>query len=365
MDKLKNKYLIIGLVLLIIIGFIVFKSRNEKKDSTNKENVIKYNLKLNIDYKENLIFNKYDVTLKLGKNSELLKHGKKVDLDYQLEKGTYTIYFENEDDSSIKNEYKFSIDDDLNIGLILNSYFESLDVKQAYKYKDSDLTEDKVIVDFTSDDLEVKNYKEVVKQLENKGFTNISTEPVYDIVVGITQEESVKKVSIDGSDNFKKWSIVNKDSKVVVYYHMSSEKDPNNKEKEKKAEEKEEVAYYHSSNDIKIAQEGNKGSYAYGRFGKYYDNYIIIDFDNKVFYSFTERNDEDEGLKTSRMSGNLKTNLVVKWVFPDSSGTEKLHFKDNNPEELEYELDGGSLDWVAVDYKKTIGYMKKHTFKKY
>ena len=36
-----------------------------------------------------------------------------------------------------------------------------------------------------------------------------------------------ENVMINGSNKFKKWSIVNKDSKVVVYYHMSSEKDPN------------------------------------------------------------------------------------------------------------------------------------------
>jgi uncharacterized repeat protein (TIGR02543 family) len=94
--------------------------------------------------------------------------------------------------------------------------------------------------DFTSDELgtnEVKvknsestfvgtNYEDVVEKLQGWGFTNIETEPVYDIIWGITPEGSTKSVSIDGSSDYKYGDIYDKDVLIIVTYSLRASDDP-------------------------------------------------------------------------------------------------------------------------------------------
>ena len=206
-------------------------------------------------------------------------------------------------------------------------------------------------------------------------FTNIKTKPVYDIQLGITSEKSIKKVNIDGSNKYKKGDIVLKDVKVVVYYHMSADKDPN-KDKTTTSDSSntnnssttttQKTAYYHSSNDINTASQGTSGVYAYVKKGKEMDSYIIIDLDEKAVYNFQERNNDNTGLKTNNISGDLKNDLSVTWIFPDSSGTEHMHFNRSNPETLEFiDNDGFKYYWEAANYSKAIEYKNKKQFTTY
>lgn len=65
-----------------------------------------------------------------------------------------------------------------------------------------------------------QNYLDVVDKLRKKGFTDICTEPVEDLITGfLTSENSVKEVSIDGKTNFKRSDYFPKDAKIIVRYH--------------------------------------------------------------------------------------------------------------------------------------------------
>lgn len=84
------------------------------------------------------------------------------------------------------------------------------------------------------------NYQDVQKDLEDAGFTNISTNVLYDIFWGITEEGDVESVSIDGHSDFKKGEIFSQEAPIVITYHMKESDDPD-KSAETIVEESEKV----------------------------------------------------------------------------------------------------------------------------
>lgn len=75
---------------------------------------------------------------------------------------------------------------------------------------------------------EDKDYQDVKAALEQLGFTNIKTEPVYDIVWGITKSGSVKSVSIGGNSSFMTGTVFPNNAEVIITYHLSIDDDPSN-----------------------------------------------------------------------------------------------------------------------------------------
>lgn len=72
----------------------------------------------------------------------------------------------------------------------------------------------------SQNDLENDNYSEVKTQLETRGFTNIKTEAVEDLLTGWwTSEGAVEKVSIGGDIVFSEDSIYSSDVEIIIYYH--------------------------------------------------------------------------------------------------------------------------------------------------
>ena len=71
-----------------------------------------------------------------------------------------------------------------------------------------------------------KNYEEVVEMLQDWGFINIETVPVYDIIWDITEPGSTKDVTINGSDKFINGDVFDKDVLVIVTYSMRDDDDP-------------------------------------------------------------------------------------------------------------------------------------------
>lgn len=70
------------------------------------------------------------------------------------------------------------------------------------------------------------------------GFTNIQTEPLYDIIWGITDDGELDSVYISGKTNFKRGEIFAKDAKILVKYHTLSENDPQKKCSKRKSSKK-------------------------------------------------------------------------------------------------------------------------------
>lgn len=91
-----------------------------------------------------------------------------------------------------------------------------------------------------------RNYKEVIEDFEDKGFTNIRTEPIADQVYGRSiRDGEVDHISVGGDINYDSGVLVPADTEVVIYYHTYSKKSieeaaAKEAEKAEKAKEKEE-----------------------------------------------------------------------------------------------------------------------------
>ena len=71
-----------------------------------------------------------------------------------------------------------------------------------------------------------KNYKDIVEEFKEAGFTNIETKSLEDMVIGLlVSEDEVKTVSIDDKDDFDEGDVFNKDVKVIISYHSYPAKD--------------------------------------------------------------------------------------------------------------------------------------------
>ncbi len=94
----------------------------------------------------------------------------------------------------------------------------------------------------SNSELEGKIYTDVIKQFEESGFSNITTEKIDDLITGwLTKDGEIEEVIIDGNASFSTDTWYSKDSKVIIKYHtFPEEKDNEAKDdKEKNASSKE------------------------------------------------------------------------------------------------------------------------------
>lgn len=71
------------------------------------------------------------------------------------------------------------------------------------------------------------NYIDVIREFENVGFTNVTTNVEYDIVTGwLTDDGEVKSVTINGKKEFDSDDKYRLDAEVVVTYHTLKKNKP-------------------------------------------------------------------------------------------------------------------------------------------
>ena len=78
-----------------------------------------------------------------------------------------------------------------------NCHNDEILVETEYIENKGAVGEDEAMVPSSSSACKYKNYKEVEKRFKEAGFINISTEILYDIVLGWTEEGEVESVQID------------------------------------------------------------------------------------------------------------------------------------------------------------------------
>ena len=65
-----------------------------------------------------------------------------------------------------------------------------------------------------------RNYKEVIEDFQDKGFTNIRVEPIEDLVFGwVVKNGEVEEISVGGDKNYDPGVWVPEDTEVVIRYH--------------------------------------------------------------------------------------------------------------------------------------------------
>lgn len=79
----------------------------------------------------------------------------------------------------------------------------------------------------TSKEAKGMNYKEVIDEFDNIGFTNITTKVKYDIITGwLVDDGEVKSITINGKKKFDSENEYRLDAKVVITYHTLRKNKP-------------------------------------------------------------------------------------------------------------------------------------------
>ena len=85
----------------------------------------------------------------------------------------------------------------------------------------------------SSEDINKKNYKTIVNQLEDAGFTNVKTEKIEDLVTGwLKKDGQIESVSINGETKFSEGEELPKNAKITVVYHTFKEDKEDKKDQE-------------------------------------------------------------------------------------------------------------------------------------
>lgn len=230
-DKIKklDKKIIMIVSLLAIILVLIIVIVTNRKDSTNSyedEMALKFDVKIHIDFTQNLLFSKYDVILSAENERKTLSHGINTDVEFTLKEGKNILYFTKIDDSSIKTEMTLDVDSNMEVGYKISCYQDRISVEELYIDKDKTISDNEVKMQLDKSEFIHKNYETVIQQFRDLGFYNIIEKPMYDIVLGWTDEGEVENVTINGSDTYKRGDIFKKDSEIIISYHLKEENDP-------------------------------------------------------------------------------------------------------------------------------------------
>lgn len=189
----------------------------------------KYSLKIEINFVENLIFSRYDVNFEINGHTERLSHGVDAAFDLHLQEGMYTLTFSSVESASIQTSVTINLTGDTEAEYKISCFNDKITVETLYIENKNAIGENEARVPISSSNCKYKNYKEIEEQFKNAGFTNITTSILYDIFWGITSEGEVEEVSINGSTDFTRGNVFDKNASIVITYHMKEEDDPNNK----------------------------------------------------------------------------------------------------------------------------------------
>lgn len=325
----------------------------------------KCKVNVHINFISNLIFSKYDVDYDFGGCSDgKLAHGEDTDFEVLVEPGEYTLEFVSSESSSVKGEIVLNVESDVNASYKICCYSDKISVEVDFVEKLGVAAEDEIMMPAKASDYKFKNYQEVETSLRELGFSNISTEILYDIYFGITEEGETEKVSIDGNSEFNRGDIFSRDANIVITYHMKEEDDPNKAAEEKETEnsqsetEKKDDSYSvsYSTNDSSTVKNGNTGVYSYINRGTNYDMYYIIDFDEGYVYWFTDGNGDESCDKVKIESGDLNDKVIITYHDGDDVWSYGLHFKYvNQPSTLiMQDNDGFEYKYTTTDLSSAL-----------
>ena len=186
-----------------------------------------YEVSVEIECVENLFFSKYNVDVYLDDMLEgTIEHGKTKTFNAILTKGTYEIKFANEENGDVTGSVEIDIHQDETLKYKISCASDKIGVETIVGTI-SEHGEEEAPIPQSASAYRYGNYKDVQKELTDAGFTNISYEILYDIVLDWTDEGEIESISVDGNTDFEKNDIFKKDAPIVITYHMKEDDDPN------------------------------------------------------------------------------------------------------------------------------------------
>lgn len=255
------------------------------------------------------------------------------DTDFEWTDDEHTSFSITMKDEENKYEWK---KETFVVFILENEDYTHFDVK-SYLGK-WEVGEGEVAVPASASDYKYDNYQDVQKDLEDAGFINITTEILYDIVWGWTEEGEVKSVSIDGRTDYDKGEVFKKDAPIVITYHMKEEDDPN-KPVETEPEESETTTPIPEETEKPTEPDEPESEYekAYIRDMSNYDLYYMFDTDTKTVVYFGTN---DTYIERGTYTGDFSTGVTITWSHGE--WTEKFTHKSGSYATL---IDGNGWDW--------------------
>lgn len=202
------------------------------------------------------------------------------------------------------------------------------------------------------------NYRDAVEALTNAGFTNITTEPIPDVIIGYTTSlNSLESISVSGSTNFKKGAWYPANAKITVRYHTFREEIQQVKDDivghvaEKVTDtvnEQIDNAVDAIGNKITsvFSSEPSTGTYAYVASGDDFKVYFYVDFDGSRAYMYTIGNKSNkQSFSFTITDGNYEKGIVVYSADYDVSYDVKFR---KNKMTIYYD-DGDSVTFKTTD----------------
>lgn len=209
------------LTLIFVVGMLTACGSKTEKMPSSEEEYKKYTVQMHIDFIGNLLFSKYDVDILLdGVTQYTLEHGTNADYTFSLKEGTYTFTFVKAGSSSVKGETTIDVKSDVDASYKIYCYNDKVSVETEYLDAKNILGDNEAKIMYSETNFIGVNYKDVVAQLKELGFTNIKEISVYDIIFDITEPGSTKDVSIGGSHDYKRGDVFIKDTEIIVTYSM-------------------------------------------------------------------------------------------------------------------------------------------------
>lgn len=187
-----------------------------------------YEVSIEIECVENWAFSKYDVDVYIDDSFEgTIDHGTTETFAVTMSKGTYEIRFVNAEDDEVTGTVVIDIHQDESLRYKISCTSTKIDVETIVGTI-AEYGEDEAPMPQSASSYKFDNYEDVQKELTDAGFTNISFEILYDIVLGWTNEGEIENISVDGKTDFNRGDIFNKDAEIIITYHMPEDDNPSN-----------------------------------------------------------------------------------------------------------------------------------------
>ncbi len=363
--KKYNKLIIISalslFILLIISVFsicLVIKNDNTNDilNITSKE--VNFDVNIQINCNENLLFSKYDVELYI--NGELvgeIKHGTSGMYTQSLPQGNNIITFANKENENVNAVVEVDIDGDINFGYILTCKSSAIEVETEFIEKLDDIGKDDLMILVDSSDYHFRLFNEVENELKQLGFTNITLEEITPDSVDSVEDGQIDSVSINGNTIYKRGDIFSKNSPVIITYFINEEEDPPLDVS---------VSPLHYSGTFEEASDGNSGIYAY----KFKNNtnpyiYYIIDFNEGFVYRFYNKDYSNGSEKAKIVSGTLNDRMTFSYYDSGASlrWTNAIYFRYvgihtsayyEDHDGFQFELEPTSLETALESLAETV-----------
>ena len=326
-----------------------------------------YEVSIEIECVENWAFSKYDVDVYIDDSFEgTIDHGTTETFAVTMSKGTYEIRFVNAEDDEVTGTVVIDIHQDESLRYKISCTSTKIDVETIVGTI-AEYGEDEAPMPQSASSYKFGNYEDVQKELTDAGFTNISFEILYDIVLGWTNEGEIENISVDGKTDFDQGDIFKKDAPIVITYHMKEEDDPNKPVESETPDVEEDSPVFYSTNTYEVAKEGNSGVFSYRDRGNSYDIYWIIDFDEGYVYYFTDGNGDSTCDRLKIDSSTLNDKVIITYHDGGDEWSYSLHFKYvDHPETLiMVDQNGFDYKYSTTDLDDALSLRATKTIKDY